>query len=185
MRTILGLAVITASLLCSTRASAVSRITIDCRGSTAPRLCSISSHYHHVNQLRRRLGLAPLPYGGLAERYPALRDRVLTYWTRTHQRTLLRYLGVTVTSVPEPYYSNLMCIHRLEGSMVSLNPAGPYYGGWQMSTGFMQTWGGDMLAKYGMDARGWSPHDQLVVAYRAAKAIGYGSWPATSRLCGL
>jgi hypothetical protein len=88
--------------------------------------------------------------------------------------------------VPEPYYGALMCIHRYEGSMVSYNPAGPYFGGWQMDAAFMQKWGSDMLAKYGgRDARSWSAHDQLVVAYRVAKAIGYGSWPSTAVTCGL
>lgn len=88
--------------------------------------------------------------------------------------------------MPEPYYSNLMCIHQGEGSMVSLNPAGPYYGGWQMDAAFMQHWGADMLAKYGgRDARYWSPHDQLIVAYRAAWKIGYGPWPQTAAACGL
>jgi hypothetical protein len=89
------------------------------------------------------------------------------------------------TFIPEPYRSNLLCIHGGEGSWTAYNPAG-YYGGLQMDWAFMRHWGGMMLTKYhGRDARSWSPHDQMYVGYRAARKIGYGPWPNTAADCGL
>jgi hypothetical protein len=83
-------------------------------------------------------------------------------------------------------FPKLLCIHHYEGSWAAYNPAGPYYGGFQMDAGFMERWGADELHKYGgRDARYWSPADQLAVASRAVAHIGFGSWPATAAICGL
>ena len=83
-------------------------------------------------------------------------------------------------------FPKLLCIHRYEGSWTAYNPAGPYYGGFQMDAGFMERWGADKLRKYGgRDARYWSPADQLAVASRAVAHIGFGSWPSTAAMCGL
>jgi hypothetical protein len=83
-------------------------------------------------------------------------------------------------------FPKLRCIHHYEGSWDAYNPAGPYYGGFQMDSAFMQKWGADKLRKYhGKDARSWSAKDQMAVASRAVAHIGYGSWPNTSAMCGL
>lgn len=154
-----------------------------CQSALAPRLCAIHRSAHLTDRIRVSKGYPRLRYGYAAERQPQRRGWFLWLWrTRAARARALPSPAV----VPEPYYSALMCIHGGEGSMVSLNPAGPYYGGWQMDSSFEAHWGADMLAKYGgRDARYWSAHDQLIVAYRAARAIGYGSWPQTAAACGL
>jgi hypothetical protein len=83
-------------------------------------------------------------------------------------------------------FPKLRCIHHYEGAWNAYNGAGPYYGGFQMDSAFMRHWGADKLAKYdGADARYWSPRDQMAVASRAARHIGFGSWPNTAAMCGL
>ncbi len=83
-------------------------------------------------------------------------------------------------------FPKLLCIHHYEGAWNAYNPAGPYYGGFQMDAAFMQRWGADKLSKYGgADARAWSARDQMAVAARAARHIGFGSWPNTAAMCGL
>ncbi len=80
----------------------------------------------------------------------------------------------------------LLCIHRYEGSWTAYNPAGPYYGGFQMDWSFMQAYGRDRLAKYGWrDARVWSPADQMAVASRAVGVRGYWPWPSSAAACGV
>jgi hypothetical protein len=80
----------------------------------------------------------------------------------------------------------LICIHRYEGAWNAYNPAGPYYGGLQMDTSFMQTYGPDKLYRYGgRDARYWSRDDQLAVGIRAVRERGFTPWPNTARACGL
>jgi hypothetical protein len=76
------------------------------------------------------------------------------------------------------------CIHRREGSWPA-NTGNGYYGGLQMDRSFMQTYGPDMVRKYGGWAHLWSPRDQIVVAERARRTRGYYPWPNTARACGL
>jgi hypothetical protein len=92
-----------------------------------------------------------------------------------------RYLALRHSLFPK-----LRCIHHYEGAWNAYNAAGPYYGGFQMDAGFMARWGADKLHKYGgHDARYWSARDQMAVASRAARHIGFGSWPNTAAMCGV
>lgn len=166
-------------------ASAVTRIPGRCAIKPTSRLCAIHFHRGRANHYRSKLGLAPIPYHWVAESHPARRDRILTYWTHVHAQARHRWLTRPRLLVPEPYHSNLMCIHGGEGSWTAYNPAG-YYGGMQMDWAFMRHWGADMLARHGgRDARYWTPAEQLYVAYLAARSIGYGPWPNTGAACGL
>lgn len=81
-----------------------------------------------------------------------------------------------------------VCIHRNEAAWN--DDADPYWGGLQMDRGFIATYGGDMVRKYGGRlADAWSPRDQMVVAWRAVVGYagfgprGYGPWPNTRRGC--
>jgi len=76
------------------------------------------------------------------------------------------------------------CIHRYEGSWT--DSGDPYWGGLQMDSGFISTYGSDMVKVYGGYANLWHPYDQMVVAQRAYNAgRGYYPWPNTARYCGL
>jgi hypothetical protein len=77
-----------------------------------------------------------------------------------------------------------LCIHHYEGSW--LDSGDPYWGGLQMDTGFMKTYGSDMLRAYHGNANVWHPLDQMIVAERARRSgRGYYPWPNTARYCGL
>jgi len=55
-----------------------------------------------------------------------------------------------------------------------------------MDRSFMQSYGSDMIRKYGGYANVWSPLDQMIVAERAYRAgRGFYPWPNTARYCGL
>ena len=75
-----------------------------------------------------------------------------------------------------------MCIHGREGAWN--DPNGPYHGGLQMDSGFMATYGGDLLKRYGT-ADHWPPAAQVAVAERAFRARGFKPWPNTARACGV
>jgi hypothetical protein len=81
-----------------------------------------------------------------------------------------------------------VCIHGHEAAWNDARD--PYWGGLQMDRGFIATYGGDMVRKYGGRlADAWSPRDQMVVAWRAVvgyhgvRARGYGPWPNTRHGC--
>lgn len=79
-------------------------------------------------------------------------------------------------------WEDWMCIHGHEGAWN--DPNGPYHGGLQMNAGFMQSYGGDLLARYGT-ADHWPPAAQVAVAERAFKVRGFNPWPNTARACGV
>lgn len=54
-----------------------------------------------------------------------------------------------------------------------------------MDVSFMYSYGRDMIRKYNGYANRWSPHDQIVVGYRAWKVRGFQPWPNTARHCHL
>jgi hypothetical protein len=79
-------------------------------------------------------------------------------------------------------WEDWMCIHGHEGAWT--DPNGPYHGGLQMDSGFMATYGGDLLKRYGT-ADHWPPAAQVAVAERAYDARGFTPWPNTARACGV
>jgi hypothetical protein len=82
-----------------------------------------------------------------------------------------------------PHRQAWECIHRYEGSWT--DSGGPYYGGLQMDWGFMNTYGGWLLARRG-PANRWSPAQQMWVAERALQhGRGFYPWPNSARMCGL
>lgn len=86
---------------------------------------------------------------------------------------------------PSPRENAWQCIHRYEGAWNS-NTGNGYYGGLQMDSNFMYTYGSDMIEKYGGYAHLWSMRDQIIVADRAyLSGRGFAPWPNTARMCGL
>jgi hypothetical protein len=81
-----------------------------------------------------------------------------------------------------PRYREWMCIHRYEGGWRLID--GPYYGGLQMNIEFQRTYGPELLARKGTAER-WTPIEQIWVAERAYRSLGYQPWPNTARMCGL
>jgi len=82
-----------------------------------------------------------------------------------------------------PHLNDWMCIHRYEGAWN--DPGAPYYGGLQMDWGFMNAYGGWLLATRGT-ADHWTPLQQMWVAEAALRAgRGFYPWPNTARMCGL
>jgi hypothetical protein len=79
-------------------------------------------------------------------------------------------------------WDDWMCIHGREGAWN--DPHGPYHGGLQMDAGFMATYGGDLLKRYGT-ADHWPPAAQVAVAERAYRSRGFNPWPNTARACGV
>lgn len=179
-------------LAAATTARAVTRTPHRCAHKSSPVLCAIHFHLDRANHYRHLMGSPSIAYRWIAERKStshARRERILTYWMHTQRSAHTRYQRwrkAQAGQIPEPYRSHLMCIHHYEGSWTAYNPAGPYLGGFQMDAAFIQRWGRSMIARYGSDARYWPPHAQMLVAYHAARRIGYhGSWPNTSAMCGL
>jgi hypothetical protein len=131
---------------------------------------------HRAVRLARSLGIRYRPHRTYSTDIDHLRHVAHTLRKRNrHYRALRRRL-----------FPKLRCIHHYEGAWNAYNAAGPYYGGFQMDSAFMQRWGADKLRKYGgADARSWSARDQMAVASRAARHIGFGSWPHTAAICGL
>ena len=79
-------------------------------------------------------------------------------------------------------YREWMCIHRYEGGWRLID--GPYYGGLQMNMEFQQMYGPELLRSKGT-ANHWTPLEQIWVAERAYRELGYQPWPNTARMCGL
>lgn len=133
------------------------------------------------------MGLYPLPYGHVAERYPHRRRGVLRHWRHVHQRTLTRYHAYMrrqhATPWPASWYIAALCVHSHEGAWNS-NTGNGYYGGMQMDMSFQAAYGPEYLAAYGT-ADHWPVADQLHAAYRAWQSRGWTPWPNTAAMCGL
>lgn len=91
---------------------------------------------------------------------------------------------VAQPAVPGWLQDAFLCIHHYEGAWNSDTGNG-YYGGLQMDYGFMGTYGGEFLARWGT-ADNWPVWAQIQAAVRAYQSgRGFGPWPNTARACGL
>lgn len=110
----------------------------------------------------------------------------------THQAWMERGGHALIVLEPTGPVPIWICIHKKEAAW---NDTGdPYWGGLQMDTGFMQSYGADFIREYHGWADRWSPRDQMVAAWRAVTgytrhdgrvftARGYGPWPNTRIGC--
>jgi hypothetical protein len=163
--------------------------------STSPRAATGASAAVGAlrHEIRATRGLAlhtafvaalPAPRHGHAERtattVPALTP-ILARW----QGRLRRYRAALLRR--RPALTGLRCIHGYEGPWNAVSDSTPtYYGGLQMDRAFERAYGHDVLvARRGADADAWSRHDQLMVAMRAYRSVGYSPWPNTAAACGL
>lgn len=111
---------------------------------------------------------------------------VLIHKVNLWTRHMVKVLRARPTYVSIRLLADWLCIAHYESSTTWNIRGGTYWGGLQMDVGFMNTYGGDMIRKYGgRYADAWSPHDQMVVAERAYQTRGFEPWPNTSRDCGL
>jgi hypothetical protein len=85
--------------------------------------------------------------------------------------------------VPHWWLRQALCVHRGEGAW-NANTGNGYFGGMQMDLSFQRKHGGWMLKHYG-SANRWSPHAQLIVAWRGYRQRGWTPWPNTAARCGL
>lgn len=95
---------------------------------------------------------------------------------------LLMALDGKAHRLPPTFVHGALCIHGYEGSW--RDGGAPYYGGMQMDWSFMRHYGPRLLRMKGT-ADHWTPHQQLVVSYRAYRQVGWSPWPNTARYCGL
>jgi hypothetical protein len=78
----------------------------------------------------------------------------------------------------------LLCIHGYEADW-SANTGNGYYGGLQMDSSFMNTYGGEFVRRWGT-ADNWPVWAQLETSARAySSGRGFTPWPHTARACGL
>lgn len=88
-----------------------------------------------------------------------------------------------------PHYQLWMCVHQHEHSAWN-DPNAPYYGGLQMGSWFMRTYGARLLRAKGTADR-WTPLEQMWVAENAYKRERYSTawfntqWPPSAGRCGL
>ena len=145
---------------------------------------------HEIRVVRGRtlrdafLAALPAPSHGHAERRATTVAElvpILERWRARHRS----YRAALARRAP--ILRGFHCIHRYEGAWDAVSDSNPtYYGGLQMDRAFEQAWGADMLRAYrGSDAERWSAHDQLMVAMRAYRRLGYAPWPNTAAACGL
>jgi hypothetical protein len=117
--------------------------------------------------------------------------RELAWWLRADRHT--RRLARIPLSRRIPRWREWHCIAHFEStSFWSMSPTsdppsgGEYWGGLQMDSQFMRSYGTDMIRRHhGGLADTWTPVEQITVANRAWHARGFAPWPTTSRECGL
>jgi len=181
----LALAVGTATAIASTTPSDASSGTTHDGSSSAVR-----SLRHQIRLTRSRtlrtayVAALPLPRHGHAERSATTIQQLAPILLRWQHR-LSYYRSALARRLP--VLQGLKCIHSYEGAWTSVSATSPaYYGGLQMDRTFELSYGADVVASNaGLDANAWSPHDQLMVAMRAYRQVGYSPWPNTAAACGL
>lgn len=177
-----------AAILFASEAQArVTRVPARCSSQPATRLCAIHFHRARANHYRAKLGLRRIPYHWIAERHPARRDRILTYWVRAQAHAHHRWVNRPRAPWSASWYAAAMCVHSKEGAWDS-NTGNGYYGGMQFDSGSWLANGGGAYASRADLA---SPFEQLLVAYHYwdAGATGpggsWGPWPNTAAACGV
>jgi hypothetical protein len=105
----------------------------------------------------------------------AYRRWVAALWKHKALRTRAK-------AVSPPHLAAWRCIHRYEAAWDDPNP--PYYGGLQMDVRFQLTYGRALFARKGT-ADHWTPLEQMWVAEKALRGVGFSAWPNTARMCGL
>ena len=148
--------------------------------------CTTPQWRKRVKQIRRKVVRLRDTRGLLHIRLrPARLTHSQAQLAREAARWLVRWHQVKAT---KPLWRTLqrwddwMCIHGHEGAWT--DPNGPYHGGLQMDAGFMRTYGGDLLERYGT-ADHWPAAAQVAVAERAYRTRGFNPWPNTARACGV
>jgi hypothetical protein len=127
------------------------------------------------------------PARGLASARPRTPRLTLFDWQGRAARAALAVARhVTRLALVGPLWLTdaFVCIHGGEGAWTA-NTGNGYYGGLQLSYGFMRSYGSDFLRRWGTADR-WPPWAQIAASVRAYRAgRGFLPWPNTARACGL
>jgi hypothetical protein len=108
----------------------------------------------------------------------------LAFWKKKDARTKTQARVPLARRIPR--WGAWQCIARYESMKDWRATGGTYWGGLQMDTTFMHTYGADMIRRHhGGLANTWTSVEQIVVANRAWQTRGFQPWPVTSRICGL
>jgi hypothetical protein len=148
----------------------------------------LAARLRYSRRLALRLrGIYP---GSVSRRYAragaATASATLRLW---QQRDALAALAVVRNALRKPTVPAwleraFLCIHHYEGAW-DADTGNGYFGGLQMDYGFMSTYGGSFLRRWGT-ADHWPAWAQVATAVRAyASGRGFGPWPNTARACGL
>lgn len=114
------------------------------------------------------------------------RTRSVKYLRWLARHWSVRRMAARIHAQNPPNLSFWMCVHGREGAWN--DPNAPYWGGLQMGTWFMRTYGWNLLQRKGT-ADNWTPLEQVWVAERAWQKEGYsvswlyGQWPNTAPPC--
>jgi hypothetical protein len=120
-----------------------------------------------------------------AKKLPAT-QRLFKWQVKAATMTLQVSRHATRLSIIAPRWLTdaFACIHHYEGAW-NANSGNGYYGGLQMDPGFMSSYGGAYVRRWGTADNwpAWAQIDTAVRAYRSGR--GFSPWPNTSRACGL
>lgn len=105
------------------------------------------------------------------------------------EKAKLRAVRARLASAAMPHRALWLCVHQHE--QTAWNDSGaPYWGGLQMGSWFIATYGGSLLKTKGTPDH-WTPQEQMSVAERAFQREGLsvawfnGQWPPSAGRCGL
>ena len=159
-----------------------------------PAPCETGCHIHkqrvavrwlHTRVLKRSLqAYLPKPRSARLSWRAAQVRHELAFWKKKDARS--KSLARVPLARRIPRWSAWQCIARYESMKDWRSTGGTYWGGLQMDTTFMHTYGEDMIERHhGGLANTWTAVEQIVVANRAWRTRGFQPWPVTSRICGL
>jgi Transglycosylase-like domain len=169
--------------------------------SSSSSACLLGCHIHQervaVRRVRHRVvkrslaAYLPRPRSAHLSWRMSQVHRELAWWLRTDRHT--RRLARIPLSRRIPRWREWHCIAHFEStSHWAMSPTsdppsgGEYWGGLQMDSQFMQSYGADMIRRHhGGLADTWTPVEQITVANRAWQTRGFAPWPTTSGECGL
>jgi hypothetical protein len=119
----------------------------------------------------------------LAERRKRKRLARYSVKIETQRNKLRAALREQVTLGASGLVKGFLCIHRFEASWT--DPNAPYFGGLQMDSSFMDSYGHNFYKAWGT-ADHWPAFVQITVALNAhLSGRGFHPWPNTARYCGL
>lgn len=161
-----------------------------CTRNHSVSFCHVKADRHAIRVLRHQIHMQAARTGIRLEKLKPV-GKLSWNVRRIHKanrwhRHVLKVLRAAPSRVRIHMLGAWLCIHHYEGGWTDATGNG-YYGGLQMDTTFMYTYGSDMIREHhGGYANTWTPLEQMIVAERAYySGRGFYPWPNTARFCGL